>query len=144
MDAKVEAVLSFPVLRFLGMVGYYKYFCRNFSVVVAPLTKLCSPVVPFVWTDECDRAFSAAKSLLCSAPVLAAPNFSLPFKLEVDVSATEAGAVLLRDGDGDVCHPVCYFSVKYIRTDVQPQPAVDALGSPGPGVLPYHPAQKGS
>lgn len=119
VDAKVEAVLSFPVRTsrrelqsFLGMVGYYRCFWRNFSVVVAPLTKLCSPVVPFVWTDECDRAFSAAKSLLCSAPVSAAPNFSLPFKLEVDASATGAGAVLLQDGDGDMCHPVCYFSVK--------------------------------
>lgn len=120
VDAKVEAVLSYPVptsrrelRRFLGMVGYYRCFCRNFSVVVAPLTKLCSPVVPFVWTEECDHAFSAAKSVLCSAPVLAAPNFSLPFNLEVDASAIGAGAVLLQAGDGDVCHPVCYFSVKF-------------------------------
>lgn len=74
---------------------------------------MCSPAVPFVWRNECDRAFSAAKSLLCSAPVLAAPNFSLPFKLEVDASATGAGAVLLQDGDGDVCHPVGYFSFKF-------------------------------
>lgn len=81
--------------------------------MVTPLTKLCSPVVPFVWTDECDHAFSTAKSLLCSAPVLAAPNFSLPFKLEVDACATGAGAVPLQDGNGDVCHPVCFFSVKF-------------------------------
>ena len=52
-------------------------------------------------------------SLLCSAPVLSAPNFSLPFKLEVDASATGAGAVLLQDGEGGMCHPVGYFSVKF-------------------------------
>lgn len=120
VDAKVEAVLSFLVstsrreLRhFLGMVGYYRCFCRNFSVVVAPLTRLCSPSVPFMWTEDCDGAFNAAKSLLCSAPVLSAPNFSLPFKLEVDASATGTGAVLLQDGVGGVCHPVDYFSVKF-------------------------------
>ncbi|XP_060771707.1 aquaporin-1-like [Neoarius graeffei] len=45
--------------------------------------------------------------------VLAAPNFSLPFKLEVDASASGASAVLLQDGDDSVCHPVCYFSVKF-------------------------------
>lgn len=82
-------------------------------MVVAPLTRLCSPAVPFVWTDECDCAFSAAESLLWSAPVLAAPNFSLPFKLEVDGSATGAGAVFLQDGDEDVCHPVGYFSFTF-------------------------------
>ena len=121
VDAKITAVLSYPVpttrrelRRFLGMTGYYRCFCKNFSVVVAPLTKLCSPAVPFAWNDECQHAFNAAKSLLCSAPVLAAPNFSLPFKLEVDASASGAG-VLLQEGGGDVCHPVCYFSVKFKR-----------------------------
>lgn len=120
VDAKVTAVLSFPkpttrreLRRFLGMTGYYRCFCKNFSVVVAPLTRFCSPKVPFVWDDECQRAFVSAKSVLCSAPVLAAPNFSRPFKLEVDASATGAGAVLLQDGEGDVRHPVSYFSAKF-------------------------------
>lgn len=62
---------------------------------------------------ECQHAFDSAKSLLCSAPVLAAPDFARPFKLEVDASATGAGAVLLQDGEKDVCQPVSYFSVKF-------------------------------
>ena len=122
VDAKVAAVVSYPVpttrrelRRFLGMAGYYRCFCKNFSVVVAPLTRLCSPAVPFEWSEECQHAFHAAKSLLCSAPVLAAPNFARPFYLEVDASASGAGAVLLQDGEGDVCHPVCYFSAKFKR-----------------------------
>lgn len=53
--------------------------------------------------------------LLSVSPVLAAPNYSLPFKLEVDTSASGAGALLLLDGEGDVCHPVCYFSIKFKR-----------------------------
>lgn len=120
VEAKVTAVLSYPVpttrceLRcFLGMAGYYRCFCKNFSVVVAPLTKLCSPTVPFVWGEDCQHAFDTCKSLLCSAPVLAAPNFSSPFKLEVDASAVGAGAVLLQDGEDGVCHPVCYYSIKF-------------------------------
>ena len=84
-------------------------------MIVAPLTKLCSPLVPFVWNSECEHAFKSAKSLLCCAPVLAAPDFSRPFQLEVDASATGAGAVLLQDSSGDVCHPVCYFSTKFKR-----------------------------
>lgn len=109
MDAKVT--VSFPVptsrwelRRFLDMAGYYRCFCKNFSVVVV--------AVPFAWSLECQHAFDATKFLLCSAPVLAAPNSHRPFKLEVNASATGAGAVLLQDGEGDICHPVSYFSVK--------------------------------
>lgn len=76
---------------FLGMTGCYRSFCKNFSVVVAPLTPLCSPKVSFVWTVKCQHASEAAKSFLCSAPVLATPNFSIPFKLEVDASDSRGG-----------------------------------------------------
>ena len=57
-----------------------------------------------------ESLFEAGKSLLCGAPVLAAPNFSRPFKMEVDASASGAGAVLTQDGEGDVCHPVLFLS----------------------------------
>ncbi len=79
--AKVEAIDQFPsptmkkeLMRFLGLVGYYRGFCRNFSTVVAPLTDLLKAKAAFVWTSVCQEAFEAAKSLLVSAPVLAAPN----------------------------------------------------------------------
>ncbi|KAL2099579.1 hypothetical protein ACEWY4_003973 [Coilia grayii] len=57
----------------------------------------------------------ATKALLCCSPVLAAPNFDLPFKLEVDASATGAGAVLLQEGTDGLDHPVCYFSKKFLK-----------------------------
>ena len=41
--AKVEVIMNFPapvtkkeLMRFLGMTGYYRKFCKNFSSVVAP------------------------------------------------------------------------------------------------------------
>lgn len=82
---------------FLGMAGYYPCLCKNCSVVLAPLTKLCSPAFPFMWDKDCDHAFNAAKSLLCSAAVLAAPNLSFPFKLKLDAS-NYGGVLLLQDG----------------------------------------------
>ena len=45
INAKVEAIVSFPVptnknqlMRFLGMVGYYRKFCKNFAIVAESLT----------------------------------------------------------------------------------------------------------
>ena len=49
VEAKVIAISDFPVptckkqlMRFLGMAGYYRKFCDNFSVIAEPLTNLLS------------------------------------------------------------------------------------------------------
>lgn len=119
---KVQAILDFPapqthreLRRFLRMAGCYCGFCKNFSEVVAPLTSLASPKSPFEWSETCQFAFEAVKALLCSAPVLAAPVFARPFKLEVDASALGAGAVLLQEDENGIDHPVCFFSKKFLK-----------------------------
>ncbi len=69
--AKVLAVEHFPapttkkeLMRFLGMVGYYRRFCKNFSLVVAPLTDLLKSNVKYVWSPLCQQAFQNIKALL--------------------------------------------------------------------------------
>ena len=117
---QVEAILKFPapddrrgLRRFLGMVGYYRSFCQNFSSVVSPLTDLLSPKVPFEWSDRCQCAFETVKGLLVSAPVLLAPDFDSLFHLVVDECDVGAGTVLLQHGPAGIEHPVCYFSCKF-------------------------------
>lgn len=102
---KVQAIVQFPVpnskrqlRRFLGMAGYYRGFCKNFSDVVLPLTNLLCQNRDYVWSDECQIAFESVKSLLCSTPVLSVPNFLMSLKLDVDASATGAGADLHAGG----------------------------------------------
>lgn len=86
VNTKVQAVEQFPapttkkeLMHFLGLVGYYRSFCRNFSTVVLPLTDLLKGKAKFVWSSGCQKAFEQVKTLLCSAPVLAAPRFDRPF-----------------------------------------------------------------
>ena len=120
VDAKVQAVLDFPVpktrrelRRFLGMAGYYRGFCKNFAAVTAPLTSLTSIKRVYNWSPACQLAFESCKALLCSTPVLAAPDFTKPFKLEVDASACGAGGVLLQEDHQGIDHPICYYSKKF-------------------------------
>uniref|UniRef100_A0A3B3XS13 ribonuclease H n=1 Tax=Poecilia mexicana TaxID=48701 RepID=A0A3B3XS13_9TELE len=60
VSAKVEAIEKYPVpttkeelMKFLGLVGYYRAFCRNFSTVVAPLTDLLKSNVKYIWSSVC-------------------------------------------------------------------------------------------
>ena len=61
-------------MRFLGMAGYYRKFCNNFSVIAEPLTNLLGKKVKFNWTDNCQKSFEKLKAIFKSAPVLLAPK----------------------------------------------------------------------
>ena len=65
LDAKIQTIVKYPIptsrkelARFLGMAGYYRNFCLNFSEIAAPLTNLLSKKVKFVWTDDCQLALT--------------------------------------------------------------------------------------
>src|SRR3954470_21940361 len=56
MEDKVKAVIDWPpptkateVRSFLGTIGYYRKFIKNFSSIAAPLTDLTKDTVKFVW-----------------------------------------------------------------------------------------------
>ena len=92
IEAKVQGIAKFAppndrksLRRFLGMAGFYRKFCRNFADVAMPLTNLLKKQTPFNWTDKCQASFDGIKAMLMSSPVLAAPNFEIPFKLAIDV-----------------------------------------------------------
>jgi len=42
----------------------------------------------------CEESFNTLRQRLTSAPILAHPDYSLPFILDTDTSATSLGAVL--------------------------------------------------
>ncbi|XP_076030465.1 uncharacterized protein LOC143018769 [Oratosquilla oratoria] len=125
--AKIAAIQQYPVpedkkkkekkkkvMRLLGMAGYYRRFCPNFSSIVAPMTDLLSGKKAFRWSQMCQESFESLKTLLSNAPVLRAPNLEKPFTLHVDASDVAGGAVLLQEGAGDsVLHPVGYYSKKF-------------------------------
>ena len=111
VEAKVEAISDFPVpsgkrqlMSFLGMAGYYRKFCNNFSIIAEPLTNLLGKRVKFIWTDNCQKSFEKLKAILKSAPVLLKPSFDKEFKLAVDASDVGAGSVLLQEDDNGVDH----------------------------------------
>jgi hypothetical protein len=102
------------VQRFLGFANYYRGFIRGFGQVAAPITSLLKGgPVRLQWSAEADRAFSLLRALFTSAPLLAHPDPSLAFIVEVDVSEAGIGAVLSqRSGTPPKVRPCAFFSKK--------------------------------
>ena len=125
IEAKVKAISEFPIpdgkkqlMRFLGMAGYYRKFCSNFSTIAEPLTNLLRKRNQFIWNERCQQSFDKLKAVLINVPVLKAPNFNCRFKLAVDASDIGAGSVLLQEGENGIDHPVCYFSKKFNKSQM--------------------------
>lgn len=99
--------------RFLGLVGYYFSFCRNFLTVVAPLANLLREKAKYLWSASCQQAFNNVKLLLCSPPVLATSCMNCPFKLLVDASDVGSVAVLPQNDSGGLEQLVSFYSKKF-------------------------------
>ncbi|GBG86089.1 hypothetical protein CBR_g40992 [Chara braunii] len=115
---KIEALRVWPeptnttdVRSFMGLAGYYQRFINGYSRIAAPMTRLQSPKVPFVFDDDARRSFQALKAAMLMAPVLSIYDPTLPTKVTTDASGYGIGAVL-EQHDGDDWHPVEYFSHK--------------------------------
>ena len=92
------------VHSFLGLASYYQRFIPQFTKWANPLHNLIHPIVmkkkhagikilllapnlpPFIWISDHQESFSKLKEALISAPILAHPNYSHPFILEIDTS----------------------------------------------------------
>ena len=81
------------VRSFLGLMGYYQRVIKGFSKIAAPLNKLLKQNIPFVWMEECTKAYQELKDLLLKEPVVAYPDFSVPFRPYTNASDIGLGAI---------------------------------------------------
>jgi transposase InsO family protein len=96
------------VRSFLGITGYYRRFLKDYSRIVAPLTRLLSKGVPFAWTSECDDVMTKLKTLLTTAPaMLAYPREDLTYHLYTDACNVSIGSQLCQEVDG-VMRTICF------------------------------------
>lgn len=110
--AKVKAITDWLVPTnvralhgFLGLAGYYRKFVHNFGIIAHPLNNLLKKDSIFIWTSIHDSVFQSLKMALSTAPVLALPDFTVPFNVETDASGTGIGAILQQRG-----HPLAFIS----------------------------------
>ena len=96
---------------FLGFTNFYHRFIRDFSHHARPLFDLTKNDTKWHWSGEEQLAFDTLKGLITSAPILASPDNTRPFRIEADSSDFATGAVLSQQNpeDGN-WHPVAFLS----------------------------------
>nr|GEY32765.1 reverse transcriptase domain-containing protein [Tanacetum cinerariifolium] len=79
--AKVDVIAKLPhpttvkgVWSFLGHAGFYRRFIQDFSKISRPMTHLLEKNTPFIFSEDCIKAFQTLKKKLTEAPILIAPN----------------------------------------------------------------------
>nr|GEZ24961.1 reverse transcriptase domain-containing protein [Tanacetum cinerariifolium] len=99
--SKVDVIAKLPhpttvkgIQSFLGHAGFYRRFIQDFSKISRPITHLLEKNTPFIFSEDCIKAFQMLKKKLTKAPILIAPNWDLPFKLMCYASDFAIGSVL--------------------------------------------------
>lgn len=83
------------IKQFLGLVGYYRRFIKDYSKLTKPLTKLLQKDEKVNLNDqEYQEAFKHLKNIIVSDQILSYPDFELPFILTTDASNYALGEVL--------------------------------------------------
>ena len=99
--AKIKDVVNWPTPRnvtdvraYLGLTGFYRKWVRGYAQIASPLTRLLEKNRDFVWTTECETAFTTLRDKLLSSDVLAFPKDEGMYILDCDASGVGIGGVL--------------------------------------------------
>jgi hypothetical protein len=79
---------------FFGLCNYYRQFVWGFSQLGEFLIDLTKNGA-FIWTEKSHETFYHMKEVMGTCPVLALPEFTLPFFLECDAYGEGIGAILM-------------------------------------------------
>jgi hypothetical protein len=122
---KIQAIVNWPFPRnikqlrgFLGLISYYRRFVKGYGAICKPLTQLPKKD-SYKWNQEATVAFDNLKRAMTNPPVLALPDMTKLFVIEIDASGIGVRAVLMQEG-----HPITFLS-KALGRRQQPLPTYE-------------------
>ena len=121
---KIDAILNITppdtakhLFQFLCSINYYRSLIPNFGRITTDLYQMAQAKKKnCTWDTKSLKQFADLKQALVTAPILAFPNFSLPFYIQTDASQNEVGGVLLQKED-KLFKPISFASRKLSDTE---------------------------
>ena len=80
--------------KFLGHVGFYRRFIKDFSKISRPLCRLLEKDAKFDFDNLCKAAFDEIKFRLVTTPIMLTPDWNKEFEIMCDASDYAMGAIL--------------------------------------------------
>ncbi|CAL9704929.1 unnamed protein product [Knipowitschia caucasica] len=112
-DNNKDAILQTPkpitvrqMLSFLGLCNYSREYVPGYTELTTPLRELIkphgmhNPTAELLWTSSAEEAFIKTKQAICVACSLCAPDYSIPFHLDVTEKQSFVQAVLYQKHQG--------------------------------------------
>lgn len=96
----------------LGHTGYYQWFIKNYTSIIAPMEKLLKRTEAFTWSEDCQAALNKLKEKLVSTPILVYPYWNKIFHVHINASGIALGVVLAELRELNMDHPMYYASRK--------------------------------
>lgn len=128
-ENKIDVINKYPVPKtikdlraFLGLMGYYRRFVKDFAKIAKPLTNILrgkgsdtskKKITLDLHEIEC---FNKMKQVLSSSDILIYPDFNKPFILTTDASNFAIGSVLSQ-GELGKDKPIHFASRTLSRTE---------------------------
>jgi hypothetical protein len=85
------------VRRFMGLVGYYRWFVEGSSRITKSITELQKKRKTFEWTEKFIEAFQRLKELLLTVPILKVPGMDKDLLVCTNTSKEGLDRVLSQD-----------------------------------------------
>lgn len=122
---KIKAINEFPLPKtqkeiksFLGLLGYYRRFIKDFAKITKPMTKCLKKNAKVIHGNDFLECFKICKEMFINDPILQYPDFSKEFILTTDASNYALGAVLSQ-GTIPNDKPVAYASRTLNETEIK-------------------------
>ena len=103
------------VHTFLGLVGYYRKFIKNFAKIAKPLTLLTCQQVKFDWTPTHHEAFLKLKESIMKAPILYYPDLNKRYIVYTNASDDAYGVQLSQKHHG-MEFPIAFLLHTFLET----------------------------
>jgi hypothetical protein len=101
----IPLTTALEIQSFLGLVGYYRRFIKDFSKIAKSMMKLLEKNKAFEWIAECQASFEELRKRLTSSPVLVLSDLTKKFDIYCGASRRGLGCILMQEGQ-----VVCYAS----------------------------------